>query len=90
MSEILLQLIQNSHTGKASSTRVGMFIMITLAALLIIACIVVMLVDVCKAGRIQTDYFTGIAAIVTAAAAIIASVSIPKAMSDKYQQKKKE
>ena len=78
-------ILNNPKTGEKSNTRFVCFVTIVLAALLIIACIVVMVVDAFKNGKIQIDYFEGISKIILAASAMIFSAGFPKSLSDKFQ-----
>jgi len=87
MKDFLTQLLNNALTNRISSTRFSYFVITLLAALLILACIVVMLADVCKEGKIQTDYFSGISQIILSAAVLILCAGIPKALCDKFQHK---
>jgi hypothetical protein len=82
-------MVTNPNTGQKSTSRVAYFTTIVLAALLIVSCIVVMIVDVFKEGKVQTDYFEGISKIVLAASALIFCSALPKSMSDKWQNKNK-
>ena len=87
---ILEELITNTYTKRKSSMRAAYLIIIALAAIVVFACVVVMIVDVFKEGRITVDYFTGISQIILAAASLILAAGVPKSLSDKFQNRKKE
>jgi hypothetical protein len=88
MKDFLIQMLSNSSTQRVSSTRFAYFSIIILVIVLVLSCCFVMIFDVLKPERTMFDFFTGIAEVILAAAALVLCAGVPKALSDKFQNNK--
>jgi len=87
MKDFIIQMLSNYETQRVSSTRFAYFAIIILVILIILTCCFVMLWDTLKQDKNSFDYFTGIAEVILAGAALVLSAGIPKSLSDKFQKK---
>jgi uncharacterized membrane protein len=74
-----------SKNTDISSSRIVLISIGTVVVLFLLACIAVMIIDTIKEGRIQTNYFSGIAEIIGALAILLGAAGFTKNLSDKWQ-----
>jgi bacteriorhodopsin len=84
------EMLQNSATNRASNTRFAYFTIIICVILIVVTCCFVMWFDTIKEGKNTFDYFTGVAEVLLAAAALVLCAGIPKSLSDKWQNNNKK
>jgi len=85
MLEVFGMLKDNN--GKRSTTRFAYFVIIIVAILIILSCCFVMIYDTLTPERTSFDYFTGIAQVILAAAALVLCAGVPKALTDRFNNK---
>jgi hypothetical protein len=90
MKNFIIQLLSNNETQRVSSTRFAYFAIIILVILIIFTCCFVMFWDTLKQDKNTFDYFTGIAEVILAGAALVLCAGIPKALCDKFQNKEEK
>ena len=87
MKEFFKEMLSSTLTGRISSTRFAYITIIVLVILIIATCCFVMFWDTLKNEKNTFDYFSGIAEVILASAALVLCAGIPKSVSDKFQKK---
>jgi len=88
--EAFLQIFTNPNTGKKSSSRVSYFSVTVAVVVLVFCCCFVLVYDTRQHGKIDFDYFTGIAEVIVAGAMLLLAVGIPKTLDSKWGKNNKK
>ena len=87
--ELISSLLSNGN-GKRSSTRFAYFSIVIAAIVLVLCCCFAIVYYPLRSDKNTFENFAGIAEVILAAAALVLSAGVPKALSDKFQSPKKQ